>query len=416
MMLRRSPFRWLVLAGILLFLTGFLLDILLSQKGTLHLVLGMPVNEIRYHERPNTNDSLPGKLGFDVQLDSLQIVDFTPAYELQVREIDQDFSKQIHTSILPPSHLVEAFPLARMKIRKIEDTEYRFRLKQFYTDFAFQYTYPEIQDTIPPRAPGITLNLITPGKEEVVTLRSDKPNLRKLDDVVGFGCTLEFYWTIARDSLNRINPDSGTGPNKIVFVGKDKKVFLFFGEKSDSLPIENNRFYSIPGKDSIGFTILQSFPDARFLKAEPVSKSEKLLNPVAEVEVWKLGGGSQNIFLYPNAGGRHGGEWRVPGSNLVLTCALSHEALVNAATGRVSITDSLHQVDITKAANGAQILSYGGKKLSLSECDLGGIWANFKVWTSPGYYFKISGLVLALAVFLGILLQGLKKKTTALRS
>ena len=415
-MLRRSPFRWLVLAGIMLFFAGSLLDITLSQKGILHLVLGIAVNEFHQTGSPNEKDSLPGQLGFDVQLDSLQLSDYEPKYELQVRETDQGFSKQIHTSILPPAHLVTAFPLSQMKIRKIADTEYRFRLKQFYPDFAFQYTYPENQDTIPPRAPGITLNLVTPGKEEVVTLRSDKPNLRKLEDVVGFGCTLEFYWTMARDTLNRINPDSGKSQNKIVFVGKDKKVFLFLDDGSDSLSLEYNRFYAIPGKDSIGFTILQSFPDARLLKAEPISKSGKLLNPVAEAEVWKLGGGSQNVYLYPNAGGRHGGEWRVPGTDLVLTCALSHEELVNAAKCMLSITDSLHQVKMSKMANASQVLSYGGKKLTLSECDPGGIWANFKVWTEPGYNFRLTGIVMALAAFLGILLQGLKKRQPVLRS
>ncbi len=95
-----------------------------------------------------------------------------------------------------------------------------------------------------------------------------------------------------------------------------------------SLPLEKDRFYGIPGKDSIGFTILQCFPDVKLLKAVPSSKSDKLNNPVAKVEVWKLGGNAQEIFLYPNSALRHGGDWRVPGTNLLLSLSLSHEQVL----------------------------------------------------------------------------------------
>jgi hypothetical protein len=414
MMLRRSPLRWLVLAGIMFFVGGLLLDMSLSKKGTMHLVLGMPVHQFRNTGQPKESNTVPEPLAFKVQLDSLHISGYTPTYELQVRKVDQEFSQEMHTSILPPSILVEAFPFSPMKILKIPDTEYRFRLKQFYPDFSFQYSYPENQDTIPPRAPGITLNLVTSGKEEVVTLRSDKPNLRKLDDVVGFGCVLEFYWTLSIDSLERITPDTGKNNNKIVFVGKDKKVFFFLNGKTDSLSLENNHFYTIPGKDSLGFTVLQSFPDARLLKAVPVSKSDKPINPVAEVEVWKLGGGAQNVYLYPNAGGHHGGEWRVPDSDLVLTCSLSHEAIVKVCQCSISIMDSLRQANTNRILNGFQVFSYGGKKFRLAECDVAGIWVNLEIWTAPGYYFKITGLSMALAAMMGILLQRFKRK--AIRS
>lgn len=412
MMLRRSPFRWLIWAGIMLFLTGLLLNMMLSKKGTMHLVLGMPLHQIQHPAQFKEKGDIPEALGFSLQLDSLRISTYNPSYELQVREVDQAFSQGIHTSLLSPSKLVEAFSFTPMRILKIRDTDYRFRLKQFYPDFSFQYSYPENTDTIPPRAPGITLNLVTPTKEEVVTLRSDKPNLRKLDDVVGFGCVLEFYWTISVDSLYRMEPDSGKMANKIVFVGKDRKVFLLFNGKTETLSFENNHLYTIPGKDSLGFTVLQSFPDASLLKAVPVSKSEKLLNPVAEVELWKLGGGSQNLYLYPNAGGHHGGEWRVPGSDLILTCSPSHEELVNVSTGFISIIDSVHQVNTPKILNGHQVISYGGKNFSLTECDQGGIWANISVWSSPGHYLKLSGMVMAVAAILGIWLQELKKKST----
>jgi len=396
MMLRQSPLRWLVLAGIMLFISGWLLDSVLGKRGIIHLTLGIPVHQIRSEGQSKENNVLNGDLGFVTQLDSLQLKTISPKYELQVREVNEGFSQEIHTNILPPSRLTAAFPLSQMKIRKIGDTEFRFRLKQFYPDFDFQYSYPENRDTIPPRAPGITMNLKTTGKEEVVTLLSNQPKLHRLDDVVHFGCSLEYFWTFSKDSLTQLNSDSGKIDNKIVFAGKDKKIYFHFNGKMDSAALAVNHFYPIPGKDSIGFTILQCFPDVKLLKAVPYSKSEKLDNPVAEVEVWKLGGGAQNVYVYPNAAGRHGGEWRVPGSDLLLTADISHEDLVDACTCVVSINDSIRQVKVTKVLNGHQVISYRGNNIQLSECGRDGLWANLEVWRAPGHYFKIAGAFLTL--------------------
>lgn len=408
---RRSPFRWLVWAGILLFISGWLLDQFFGEKGIVHLTLGMSSHQIRKAVQQDSSAIAAEELGFVAQLDSLQIKSFTPVFELQVRKAEEDKAQQYHTNILPPSWLRVAFPLTPMTIRKIEDTEFRFRLKQFFPDFDFQYSYPEHQDTIPPRAPGITLNLVTQGKEEVITLRSDQPNARKYSDIAQFDCSLEFYWELSRDSLTRTLSDSGKWENKIVFAAKDKKVFFLFNDKTDSVSLETNRFYNIPGKDSLGFTILQSFPDIRLLKATPVTKSDKPLNPVAQVEVWKLGGGSQEIYLYPNASGRHGGEWRVPGTQDMITLAISHNDLVNACTCKISLMDSIHQIHTSKMLTGNQVISFGGRNIRLSECDPNGLWADLKVWKAPGHYLKFTGMVLAVAVFLGLMVQWLRNRS-----
>jgi hypothetical protein len=400
MMLRRSPFRWLVLAGILLFLTGLLLDHYYGQREIIHLVLGMPGHSLQDGIQQEGKKDFQEESELSIQLDSFKVKSYKQGYELQVREIDQEFSQTIHTNIIIPSHLQESFPLSPMKIRKIEDTEYRFRLKQFYPDFSFQYSYPENKDTIPPRAPGITLNLRTARKEEVFTLRSDKPSLHKLDDVVGLGCSFEFFWTFSQDSLVQINPDPAKKENKIVFAGLNNKVYFLFDDHIDSASIALNLFYPIPGTDSSGFTILQSFPDASLLNAIPVSKSEEMINPVAEVEVWKLGGRSQYLYLYPNIAGKHGGDWKVPGTNSILSCSISHEAVVNASTCKISLSDSTQRFRVSKVLNGHQVISYAGKNFRLSECDPEGIWANVSVWTAPGLYFRIAGILFELMAFL----------------
>ena len=356
-MLRQSPFKWLVLAGIMLLIAGFLLDLLLGKTGNVHLVLGMPSNPTLFSRDLQKSDAISRSV-VNLKIDSIQVEKDQPGYELQVREIDQEFSQSVHANMNPPSHLLAGFPLSPMKIQKVADTEFRFRLKQFYPDFTFNYNYPENRDTIPPNAPGITLNLITPDKEDVVTLRSDKPNLRKLDDVVGLGCGIYFFWTLSQDSVQQALSDTALDANKILLVGKDKKVYWFFDGKLDSTSLEN-KYYAIPGRQGIGFTVLQVFPDARWLKAEPGTKSDQLLNPVAEVEVWKLGEGAQTLFLYPNAGGRHGGEWKVPGKSMVLTCAVDHKMVVDACQCKLNVHDTVQHVMATKMIRGRNVLSFG---------------------------------------------------------
>lgn len=408
-MFRQSPFRWLVLAGIMLFLSGMLLEYLSGVKGNAHLVLGIPARHFTVFRNQDQGDPIQKELAVSLQVDSIQLNDFVSSYELQVRQFDEETSPSIHSALPPSSHLLSTFPLVPMEICKIGDTEFRFRLKQFYPDFIFQYSYPENRDTILPRAPGITINLQTPGKEEVVTLRSDQPKLQKLDDVVGLGYTIEFFWEIPDDILHVQKADTGLMERRIVFAGKEKKVFIRRNSNWDSMSMESNRFYSLPGSDSIGFTILQNFPDARWLKAVPGSKSEQLNNPVAEVEVWKMGGGAQSVFLYPARGSRPGGEWKVPGSNLQLTCNLSNKVITDACQCKMIIQDSVHGNNTYRWLHGSQQIQINGLRFRLTECDPSGIWSNFQVTSSPGFHFQWTGCIIGMASILGIWFQGLRQ-------
>ena len=404
MMLRQSPFRWFVWAGVMLFVFGLLLDLLFSKKGNVHAVLGMPVSQAQCKGKWNSEDSIPLPLSFSLTIDSIQVGNYQPEYELQVREVNQEFSQSIHTGMTPSSFLIEGFPLTVMEIRKIPETEYRFRLKQFYPDFEFQYNYPENRDTIPPNAPGITLQLLNSEKEEVITLRSDKSNLQHIDDVVGLGCSLHFYWSLSKDTLHNITALAIHPGNKIVLVGKEKMIFFWFNNQLDSMPLEN-KFYSLPGKDSVGFTILQCFPDAKFLKATPGTRSNQLINPVAEVEVWKLGEGAQTLFLYPTTAGRHGGEWKIPGKNFLLTCSLDHCTIIHACQYNINFQDSTRKISVSNHVNGTAITSFRGMKVQLTECDPSGIWINCRVWSNMGIYFKWPGLAL---VLVSVLIMGVK--------
>ena len=80
-------------------------------------------------------------------------------------------------------------------------------------------------------------------------------------------------------------------------------------------PLKEGTFYKMPGLDTVGFTVLYSFPDYAYLKAVPSTNGEDMLNPVAHIEVWKEGEGYRDAFIYPEKRGRKGGVYAIPGSD-----------------------------------------------------------------------------------------------------
>lgn len=392
-MTRQSALLWTGLAGIFLCIAGIGLSRFGDHTGNVHLSLGSWENQIR---------SADGIIQpFSLRLDSLSVFPVSPQYELQVRQATVEFNQQMHPGVFRPSRLVSAYPLEPMEIRKIGETPYRFRLQEFYPDFTFQYSYPQHQDTIAPKAPGITLTLKTPAGEEVVTLRSDQPKLSKLDDVVQLGCTLQFFWNYTGDSTSMTNADTTiTANNTIIFSGEDKIIYFHFDGNTSSMPLELNRFYPIPGKDTIGFTVLQCFPDIALLTAHPASRSKEMNNPVAGVEVWKLDGLSQVVYLYPTSSATSGGQWEVPGSDLLVGLGLSHKDIANNCQCYLSLADSSRQINRQVILQGKQTLSYAGNRITLIECDTNGFWATLQVRKATGYWLIMAGGMVAIGALL----------------
>ncbi|HJW30140.1 MAG TPA: hypothetical protein VJ508_12950 [Saprospiraceae bacterium] len=403
MMPRRSTLYWIGLLGIIFFVGGYVLNKSPGNSRILHLSLGTPVHRLMNGSPEQSLDTLP----FSIRLDSLNIgkEPGSPVYELQVRQADKTFDEEIHQAIQPPSRLVSAFPLVPMKIRHAGDSPYRFRLKAFYPDFTFKYTYPENRDTIPPKAPGITLQLKTKDGDQVITLRSGQPGLNKLDDIVHFGMPLEYFYGISEDSLQTLSGSTDTIQNKIIFAGKTGKMYFFLNHQLETRSLDIGQFISIPGKDSLGFTVIQNFPDVHFLKAIPATKSDGLLNPVASVEVWKLGSYSSEIFLYPFSYNRQGGQWSVPGTNLILTLGLEHYAMARRCTYSIMVADSVRHTNETKKIQGNRGFSFRNRTFRLHECDPNGLWANLVVGSSTGLYFRLLGIGMVIAVLAAMVWQ-----------
>lgn len=311
----------LFLGGFLLLIAGVGLNYFLGAKGEVRLDQGK-ANIISAVRDTSRSSDFGDEQGFTITLDSLTIQPYTPEYEIQLWRKDTTSANPHSLTSGTARTRIDQFSMEPMQIRKVEKTDLRFRLKAFYPNFEFAYEYPVNRDTIEPKAPGITLELKTREGSSIVTLRTDQPNKHKLDDIVSLGASLSFFWDMSPDSIKTMVTVPGNKANKIVFSGADGKVYFILGDKVEEQPLKEKIFYTMPGTDSVGFTILYCFPDIAFLQAVPSSRGTELLNPVAHVEIWRLGGPATDAFIYPETRVRKGGDFEIPDSDYKLGMGL----------------------------------------------------------------------------------------------
>ena len=340
-------------------LAGLGLNQFNGLKGELHLEVGK-VNSMKAGTTAGMEpDSSSGDLGLTVTLDSLKVNPYTPIYEIKLSRKDTVKAPSEYQPG-PVYTMIGLYPLEQMKIREIEKSDFRFRLKAFYPDFKFAYQYPSVRDTIAPRAPGITLELKTKEGRPIVTLRSDQPKKHLLGDIVSLGASLAFYWNMPLDSIREIAAKDRNGVNKVVFSGADTTVYFIVQDSIHSQPLIENKFYKIPGQDSSGFTILFCYPDVSYLKAVPSSKGSDLINPVAHVEIWKEGGSAIDAFVYPETGSKKGGDFDIPGTDYRIGLGTNKELARHYCNCTISIKhDNAGQADTLTLLAGKPAISHG---------------------------------------------------------
>ena len=258
-------------------------------------------------------DSLKQKLGIQITLDSLTLRDYHPEYELSLRKQAEPNPSIGSGSHVLQDELIGTFPLEPMQIRSIEDSDLFFRLSAFYPDFIFTYTYPDHRDTISPKAPGITIELKTSEGNHVATLLSGDKSKYKLKDILGLGVEFQFFWEISADTIRQILAKEGQ-TKRVIFSGHDGKMFVLQEGSFEEKEFKENTFYTFPGHENTGFTVLTCFPDMAYLKALPSTSGDQLNNPVAHVEIWHEGGPAIDAFVYPDRAGRKGGDFAIPAS------------------------------------------------------------------------------------------------------
>ena len=386
-----------LLTGVLIILCGFLLNQFLGMQGELLLTRGEPKALITDKDstihKPNET-----RLGMQITLDSLEVHAYTPSFEFLVMGPDTTSNSPGISHGAGP--LIDKYPAAQMKIRKVGESDFYFRMKAFYPNFQFAYEYPVNRDTIEPKAPGITLELKTKEGKPIVTLRSDQPNKHTLGDIVSLGASLFYYRESAMDSMNALNDAKQKSGNKVVFSGRDQKVYFLYQDTTIEQTLREGLFYKMPGQDTVGFTILYSFPDYAFLKAVPSTKDTLMLNPVAHVEVWKAGEGYRDAFLYPEKRGRKGGEYPIPESGFKLGMGEVKEGLIKHCDCFLSIQansrNTSKQLDLLSGNSG----NFKGYRFTPMECTTGGDdIVKIKVAKKPGNILVITGAAIIMLTF-----------------
>lgn len=393
----------ILLGGLALLIGGAAVLVFGPGQGRIRLVNGISGHKL-LPGHPGKPDSV--LLDFSLVLDSIRADAMEPELSLLVWAIDT--AGQSHSGQATPySGLVDAFPLDTMVIRPIGKTDHRFRLVRFYPDFTFRYTYPEEHLGDPPRSPGITLSLITPDGEGITTLRTDQPGKDKLDDLVDLGCHFMYAWRVSEDSLRDAVSRFDQPLNQVLFSGVDRRIYYLFEGKltADSLAV--GKSYVLPGRSEPAFSIVVHFPDATYLQAEPATASHEANRPVAQVELWKKGGRSTELFLYPNTQGRAGGDHRIPGTNALLTLAENPVALLRRSDIYLRAGAAEAEADPILLSRGNGLI-YNGKYIKPLSChpDYPGS-VILSVHPLRGLWMAVAGLgLVALAAFLRLRKRG----------
>jgi len=213
-----------LIAGVLIVLSGLLFNHFLGLHGELLLAKGetksLVTDQLGSSDLPANKEGL----GMKITLDSLVVDPYTPEFEFLV--MGPDTSSKSPGLSKGTGPLIGKLPAEHMKIRKVGDTDFYFRMKAFYPNFQFAYEYPANRDTIEPIAPGITLELKTKEGTPIVTLRTDQPNKHKLGDLVSLGASLYYFSQSGMDSVRARKDIPENEEPMIVFSGAEQKVFF----------------------------------------------------------------------------------------------------------------------------------------------------------------------------------------------
>ncbi|MEZ4958955.1 MAG: cytochrome c biogenesis protein ResB [Saprospiraceae bacterium] len=358
----------------ILILCGFWVDYFLGFRGIIKLEEGQQSNTVLLSKGHSgfLHDST--ELGFHLRLDHFEFEKYQPDYRIQLWKQDTAghavaVSSHGSASKASPPEILASFPLEPGKIHRIFGTQMHFRLSKFYPDFEFDYEYPLRADTIEAKDPGLMVDLKTPEGDAFVQLQANKAGRNKLGDVVHLGAALEFYWEMPDEVRNTLNKKPFGKENRIIFEGKTEKIHFLLNGDHVVKPLKTNEFHAMSDNDSIGFSVRFLMPDIGYMKAVPSTKSEKLKNPVAKVEVWKKGGPAQAVYLYPNSSGRKGGTFMVPGTSHFLAMESTKDKETKFYKSDLSVLDKNGQVLKERSVRVNEPMQFGGYRFYQTDYD-----------------------------------------------
>ncbi len=399
----RNLLWWGLALGVLSLLGGLALNLLTGVNGEMKLSQGGSGDTFSLPAGSDEEEPKMAQLDFLINLDTLYFLPASSKLQLQVIQSD-DPSPDMPG--MPVSGTIQRrFDLEPMKIHRVGNSPFYFRLVSYYPDFTFAYQYPFQKDTVPARAPGITVELKTRESREVVTLRADQPGKNRLGDILGLGATFEFYWKVSRDSILSTVPEMDANLTRIVFSGQNRTLYEYSRGEWKTTALREDSLYMLPGGDSLGFTVLSCFPDIAHLRAVPASASSEPVNPVAKVEIWKKGERATEAFLYPETAGKRSGQFAIPGTTYRLALEPDEQAQLKACRCQLSTRD--------KANNQVNRISLGSKRtgyqapyaVKLKKCfpaPINGVLV--EVSFLPGFYWIVAGGIIISVSLAGMVL------------
>jgi hypothetical protein len=363
----------------ILILIGFWIDYFHGFRGIMHLEVDKSTNVVhRYFGNTSLlQDSVA--LDFKIRLDHFESAKHDPEYRIQIwkhnAEIIRDKAEDGSTVERKVPKIIASYPLAVDKTRRIYGTNVYFKLKEFFPNFEFKYTYPDRTDTIDARNPGVLLNLINKFGENILQLRSDEPGRNKLSDQELLGGWIEFYWELPAElAALTTNPSAMRTKqgemNRVIMVGKSQLIYFLNKDGATSQPLQKETYYPLTAaRDSSGFTLVHLFPDAAYLQAIPSSAGAELKNPVAHVEVWdKNWTAEQDAYIYPSDGSG-GGSFDIDGQPYFLALESFKNMETKFWKSNLSVIDDtggvLRQQEIE--VNGP--MNFGGYRFYQSDFD-----------------------------------------------
>ncbi|MCB0594558.1 MAG: cytochrome c biogenesis protein ResB [Lewinellaceae bacterium] len=357
----------------IIILLGFWVDYFYGFRGIIQLETGQSANIAKVYQGSTSYIGDSTEIPFRIRLDHFEFEKHDPDYRLQVWRNDAEPHAQATADghgqkINGTPEIIASMPLKEAKIRHIYGTDVYFRLNEFYPNFTFEYTYPEVNNEVEPKDPGVLLNLKTPFGQADVNLFSNRPGRNTIVDEQHMGGWLEFYWEAPEELAQAIKgqPDAKwAGVNRTILVGVEKQIYYLVEGELSNEPLKAGQFYPFPNRKEIGFTMKYLYPDAAFLLSTPVSDGEELLNPVAKVEVWHKGGTSQESFLYP--GGRKGGTFQIEGTDYFLALESFKDMETKYYRSEISVLGEKDEVLKSQSIIVNEPMLYGGYRFYQSD-------------------------------------------------
>ncbi len=314
--------------GPIIVLAGFWTDYFYGFRGIIQLETGQSSNIVTVFQGSTNYVADTTALDFSLRLDNFEFEKHDPDYRIQLWR-NQAAAANPHAQPTANGHaqtesqpeIVASVPLVIDKVNRIYGTDLYFRLREFYPNFTFDYSYPDLTETVEPKDPGALIDLQTPLGKTTVQFLSNRPGRNVLADASHLGAWLEFYWETPAELTKALNgqiDEEWAEVNRVILVGKDRQLYYLTEGQLSQQPLETGQFYLFPDRDKTGFTVKYVYPDASLLRASAISDGDELLNPVAKVEVWgKNWEKSKDAFLYPG-GAQRGGTFAIPNSDYFL--------------------------------------------------------------------------------------------------